>query len=108
LHCHKCGGPVIKIFGCASLRAVVFLVNEPVLSVKFLLRRVHRIAKAAISFVVSVRPSVCLKQLGSHWTDSHEIWYLGIVAKSVEKIKLSLKSDKNNVRVLYMKTDIRF
>jgi hypothetical protein len=28
--------------------------------------------KATISFVVSVRPSVHIEQLGSHWTDFHE------------------------------------
>jgi hypothetical protein len=43
--------------------------------------------------------SVCLyvrvEQLGSHWTAFHEIWYLGIFRKSVEKIQVSLKSDKN-------------
>jgi hypothetical protein len=36
------------------------------------------------------------EQLGSHWTDLHEIWYLSIFQKSVEKIKFLLKSDKNN------------
>jgi hypothetical protein len=29
--------------------------------------------KAAISFVVSVRPSVRMEQLGSNWRDFHEI-----------------------------------
>jgi len=31
--------------------------------------------KAIISFVMSVRPSVHMKQFGSHWKDFHEIWY---------------------------------
>ena len=44
----------------------------------------------------SVRLSVCTEQLGSHWTDFHEIWYLSIFRKSVEKIQTSLKSEKNN------------
>ena len=39
-----------------------------------------------------------MKQLGSHWTDFHEISYLIIFRKSVEEIQVSLKSDKNNVR----------
>jgi len=75
----------------------VFLVNEPVLSIGllFLLRLVQRIVKATISFIMSVCPSVHLKRLGSHWTDSREIWYLNTVPKSVEKIKVSLKSGKN-------------
>ena len=32
-----------------------------------------KLRKATISFVMSVRPSVRLEQLGSHWTDFHEI-----------------------------------
>jgi len=35
-------------------------------------------------------------QLGSRWTDMHEISYVNIFLKSVEKIHVSLKSDKNN------------
>ena len=38
-----------------------------------------------------------MEKLGSHWTDFHEIWYLSIFfRKSLEKILVSLKSDKNN------------
>jgi hypothetical protein len=55
-----------------------------------------KLPKATISFVMSVRPSVRMEQLGFHWTDFHEIWYLGIFRKSVEKIKVSLKSNKND------------
>ena len=44
----------------------------------------------------SVRPSVRMEQLGSLWTDFHEISYLRVFRKSVEKIQVSLKSDKNN------------
>ena len=39
--------------------------------------------------------SVRMEQLGSHWTDFHEIWYLSISRKSVEKIQVSLKSHNN-------------
>jgi hypothetical protein len=28
--------------------------------------------------MVSVRPSVHMVQLGSHWTDFHEMWYLSV------------------------------
>jgi len=42
-------------------------------------------------------PHVCLsvrmEQL-AHWTDFHEILYLRIFRKFVEKIQVSLKSDK--------------
>ena len=55
-----------------------------------------RLLKAAIYFVVSVRPSVRVEQLGSPWTDFHEIWYLIIFRKLVEEIRVSLKSDMNN------------
>ena len=43
-----------------------------------------------------VCPSVRMEQLGSHWTDFYEIWYLNIFRKSAEKIQVSLKSDKSN------------
>ena len=36
-----------------------------------------------------------MEHLGSHWTEFHEILYLRIFRKSVEKIQVSLKSDKN-------------
>ena len=32
-----------------------------------------KLGKATISFVMSVCPSVRMEQLGSHWTDFHEI-----------------------------------
>jgi len=35
-------------------------------------------------------------KLSSHWPDFHEVRYLTIFRKCVEKIKVSLKSDKNN------------
>jgi len=48
--------------------------------------------KATISFIVSVRPSVCpsvcIEQLGSHSMDFNEIWYLSIFQKSVKKIQI--------------------
>jgi len=43
----------------------------------------------------TVRPSVCIEQLASHRTNFHEIWYLSILRKTVENIKVSLKSEKN-------------
>jgi len=45
---------------------------------------------------MSVRLSVRVEQLGSNWTDTHEIGYLSIFRKSAEKIQVSFKSDKNN------------
>jgi len=61
----------------------------------------EKLLKATISFVMSVCPSVRMEQLRSHWTDFHEIRYLSIFRKSVEKIQVSLKSDKNNLYFTY-------
>jgi len=52
--------------------------------------------KSTMSSVMSVCPSIRIEQLGSHWTCFHEISYLSIFGKSVEKIQVSLRSDKNN------------
>jgi len=57
-----------------------------------------------MSVCLSVCPSVCLsvlpsfrmENLGSKLTDCHELRYLTIFRKSVGKIQVSLKSDKNN------------
>jgi hypothetical protein len=45
---------------------------------------------------MSVRPFVRKEQLGSHYTGFDEILYLSFFRKCVEKIQVSLKSDKNN------------
>jgi hypothetical protein len=54
--------------------------------------------------------SVRMEQLGSHWRDFHEIWYLSIFQKPVEKIQVSLKSEKNDGyftwRPIYFGVDI--
>jgi hypothetical protein len=47
--------------------------------------------KATVSFVLSVCSSIRMEQLGSHWTDFHEIWFLSIFRKYVGKIQVSLK-----------------
>jgi len=52
--------------------------------------------KNTVSFAMSVRPSVRLLQLGPHWTDFHEICFVNIFWKSVEKSQVLLNSDKNN------------
>jgi hypothetical protein len=55
----------------------------------------EKFRKATISFVVSVRVYVRMEQLVSHWTDFHEIWYLNIFRKYVEKIEVLLKGEEN-------------
>jgi hypothetical protein len=44
---------------------------------------------------MNVRPSVRMKHLCFHWKNFHENLYLSVFRKSVEKIQVSLKSDKN-------------
>ena len=59
-----------------------------------------KLQEATISFPMSVHlpvcPFVCMEQFGSHWTDFHEIGYLSIFRKTILKIQVSLKLDKNN------------
>jgi len=59
-----------------------------------------KLRKAAIGIVMSVCPSVCLhgkKRPPTGW-NSMKILCLSIFRKSSEKIKFSLKSNKNNER----------
>jgi hypothetical protein len=51
--------------------------------------------KVTFSFM-SVCTSFRMQHFGSHWTHFREIWYLSIFRKSVAKILVSLKPDKNN------------
>jgi len=53
-----------------------------------------KLRRATISFVMSICPSAS-KQLGYHRTDFHEIRYLRIRRKTVQKIQVSLEPDKN-------------
>ena len=64
----------------------------------FLLGKFAKLRKTTISVVMSVRLrlSVRMKQLGSRWTDFHEIVHLRIFRKSAEKIQISLKFYENN------------
>jgi hypothetical protein len=59
-----------------------------------------KLRKATINLVASFCSFVCssvrMEQLGSHWTDFDEIWYLSFFRKSVDKIQIFLKSDMRN------------
>jgi hypothetical protein len=46
-----------------------------------------QLRKATVVFVKPVYPSARMERLGSHWMDFHEILYLHIFRKSVEKIQ---------------------
>jgi hypothetical protein len=37
-----------------------------------------------------------MEEIGSHWMDFHETLYMSMFRKFVEKIQVSLKSDKDN------------
>ena len=88
--------PILHFFRISNQCRVnqVNVPKEDDQSVQGIFRRVRKIAKKTISFVMAVRPSVHMEQLGSHWKDLHEI-YLRIFRKSVDKIQVSLKSDRN-------------
>jgi hypothetical protein len=49
--------------------------------------RLQYFDEVTVSFL-SVRQSVRVEQLGSHWTEFHEICYLSIFGKSAEKIQV--------------------
>ena len=66
----------------------------------------NMIFQATVTFVLSVRPSVRMEELSSHWTGLHEIWYLSIFPKCIEKIQVYFMADKNErhftLRPIYM------
>ena len=58
--------------------------NEAYLKLFMVINRILsllNLRKATASFVMSVRPSVRMGQLSSHWTDFREIWHLWIFKK---------------------------
>jgi len=71
------------------------IVNECYLLLS-IFKRFCKITKSDYWIRMSVCPSVRTEQPGSHEADFHEILYSSIFRKSVEKIQVSLKSDKNN------------
>ena len=50
--------------------------------------------KVTISLVMTVHSSVHIEQLGSNWTDFHDLSYLSTV-ENLQRIQVSVKSDKN-------------
>jgi hypothetical protein len=62
-----------------------------------LLRRFRKFVKKLLlsSSCLSFR-SVRMKELGSYSKEFREIWYLSIFRTTVEKIQVSLKTDKDN------------
>ena len=80
------------------IREVPFSRLDGKLSILTSFRQMKRVCKITKSdyWLRRVCPSVRIQQLNPHWTDFHDIWYLSVFRKSVKKIQVSLKSDKNN------------
>jgi hypothetical protein len=53
-----------------------------------------KVQETTISFVMSVRSYLCSEDLGFHSMGLIEIGYFSAFRKSIEKIQISLKSDK--------------
>jgi hypothetical protein len=81
------------------IKMLRILLQMPVLG------RIRKIARTD-NLLRHVCPSDLLEQLGSHWTDCHEIWYFSISRKFVEKNQVSLKSDKNDGYFTWKPIDI--
>ena len=67
---------------------------------------VQKIAKSDFSFVIADRLSVDMEELGSHWTDFHEIWYFEFFFNLLRNFKfIKLWQEE---QVLYMKSNVHF
>ena len=56
-----------------------------------------KLRKATVSFFIYLCPSIHPRETcGCHWNNFNKICYLNIFRKSVKKIQVSLKSDKEN------------
>jgi hypothetical protein len=49
------------------------------------LRAFPKFWRATVIFVKSVCPSIRMEQLGSHWTDFYEMWYMSFFSKMCRK-----------------------
>jgi len=56
----------------------------------------QKFRKATISFVLSVRLSVRMEQLGLQWPNFRNIFHLNVLQKSVDEIQISLMYDNNS------------
>jgi hypothetical protein len=80
----SCGNPnLLTAFNAAACKAgVSFLARH-----KFL-NPFTKLQKATVSFIMSVRLSVRMEQLGFQWTDFKQVFYFRIFRKSIEKIQV--------------------
>jgi hypothetical protein len=113
MHVLHCDGTFSSSCGrMLSQQSIIFRINlscehisawSSTLLYKFFLSAFAKLRKATISFAMPVhssvypivRLSVRKEQLRSQWTDFHKLLYWRIFRKYVEKIQVSLKSDKN-------------
>jgi len=109
LNGRDCWHWIKPLHDCQHLKCKIYFKITKQVTFGCYIRPIYRrdpiLRKATISFVMSVCPSVRLKELISNWTDFLEIGYWGIFRKCDEKIQVWLKSDKNNG---YTKTNIHF
>jgi hypothetical protein len=80
------------ITGCSISGFTIISASQTADSLSAHFMRVHKMQEVTVSSIVSD----LLEQLGSRWSDFHEILYLRIFQKSVKKTEVSLKSDKNS------------
>ena len=85
---------------CFVRKELLVRVSDRQWTFPFLWALFAKLRKSTVSFVMSVRPTA-MQQLGSHWLDFHEIWYLSIFLKSVEKIQVLLKNLTRITSTLY-------
>ena len=74
----------------------------------WLLVRCVKLRKVTVSFVMSVCPSARTEQLGFHWTEFRDSWYLNIFRTSVKEIQVQRNSDKKHGSLIWWLVDIFF
>ena len=62
--------------------------------------RLRKVTNSFMSVRLSVRPSVYMEQLDSHWTDFYKIWYLSFL-KILRKNQILLQSGKTFYRTTF-------
>ena len=113
---HVGGYHIINLHSYTQVRLLLFFLNILFSVLNLFLGVFAKLRKVTVSFFMSlclslylslclpvcqsvrpfVRPPARMEQVGSHWTDFREIWYLIIFRTSVNKIRVWLKYGKNN------------
>jgi len=62
------------------------------LFISLFLGALAKLWQVTLSFIMFVSPSICMEQLGCHWTDFREILYLSIFLNTLEKIQVFIKT----------------